>query len=70
MRGCSRKNICGTRRVERVRNAIIRERYGCELSVLERIEINLIKWIRHLERMGEERLVKRVYRTTVKSDRG
>ena len=53
-----------------MRNAIIRERCGCELSVLERIEINLLKWIGHMERMGEERLVKRVYRTTVKSDRG
>ena len=33
----------------------------CELSVLERIERNVLKWFRHVERMGEERLVKRMY---------
>ena len=36
------RNICGIRGVDRVRNAIIRERCGCELSVLERIERNVL----------------------------
>ena len=27
-----------------MRNAIIRERCGCELSVLERIERNVLEW--------------------------
>ena len=35
-------NICGIRRVDRVRNAMIRERFGCELSILERIEWNVL----------------------------
>ena len=35
------RNICGIRRLDRGRNAIIRERCGCELSVLERIERNV-----------------------------
>ena len=60
----------GTRRVDRVRNAIIRERCGCELSVLERIERNVLKWFGYVERMGEERLVKRVYRANVEGNRG
>ena len=34
------RNICDVRRVDRVRNAIIRERCGSELNVLERIESN------------------------------
>ena len=58
------------RRVERVRNAIIRERCGCELSVLEGIERNVLKWYRHVERMGEERLVKRVYQASMEDNRG
>ena len=29
------RNICDIRRVDRVRNAVIRERCGCELSVLK-----------------------------------
>ena len=48
------RNICGIRGVDRVRN---RERCGCELRLLERIERNLSKWFGHVERMGEERLV-------------
>ena len=54
-----------TREHLRVRNAIIRERRRCELSVLERIERNMLKWFRHVEKMGEERLVKRVYQANV-----
>ena len=64
------KNICGIRRVGRVRNAIIRERCRCELSVLERIEKNVLKWFGHVERMGVERLIKRVYRANVEGNRG
>ena len=45
---------------ERVRNVIIRKRCGCELSVLERIEKNVLQCFGHVERMGEEMLVKRV----------
>ena len=47
------RNIFGTRRVDRVRNGIIRENCGCELSVLERIERNVLNWFGHAERMGE-----------------
>ena len=57
------RNICGIRRVDKVRNAVIR--YGCELSLLERIERNVLKWFGHVERRGEERLVKRVCRGNV-----
>ena len=63
------RNICAIRRVNRVRNVIIRERCGCELSVLERIERNVLKWFGHVERMGEERLVKRVYQANVERER-
>ena len=60
------KNICGIRRV---RNAIIREvRVWFECT--ERIERNVLKWFGHVERMGEERLVKRVYQANVEGNRG
>ena len=39
------------------------------LSVLERMERNVVNWFRHVETMGEERLVKRVYRATVGGNR-
>ena len=53
-----------------MRNAIIRERCGCGLSVLERIERDVLKWFGHVERMGEERLVKRVHQANVGGSRG
>ena len=56
--------------MDRPRNAIIRERCGCELSVLERIQRYELKWLGHVETMGEERLVKRLYRTNVEGKRG
>ena len=52
------RNICSIMRVDRVRNAIIREKCGYELSALERIERNVLKWIGQVERIGEGRLVK------------
>ena len=64
------KNICGIRREDRVRNAIIRERCGCELYVLERIKRSVLKCFGHVERMGEERFVKRVYRANVEGNWG
>ena len=64
------RNICGIRRIDRVRNAIIREMCGRELNVLERIEKNALKWFGHVERMKGERLVKRVYQANVEGNRG
>ena len=55
------RNIYGIRRVDRVRNSLITEQWGCELSALERMERNVSIWFGHVERMGEERLVKKVY---------
>ena len=52
-----------------MRNTIIRERCGCLLSVLERIERNVLKWFGHVERMGEERLDKRMYHANVEGKR-
>ena len=64
------RNMCGIRRVDGVRNAIVRERCGCKLNVLERIERNVLKGFGHVERMEEERLVKRVYQANVEDSRG
>ena len=52
-----------------MRNEIIRGWCGYELSLLERIERDVLKWFGHEERMGEERLVKRVYLANVGGNR-
>ena len=40
------------------------------MSALERIEMNVLKWFWHVERMGEERLVKNVYQANLEGNRG
>ena len=40
------------------------------MIVLERIERNMLKWFRHVERMGEERLIKRMYQANVEGNKG
>ena len=44
--------ICGIRRVDRVRNPLIRERCGSELSVLERIERNVLSGLGLCHELG------------------
>ena len=39
--------------MDKVRNSLIIERCGFELRALERIERNVLKWLGHVERMGE-----------------
>ena len=63
------RNICGIRRVERVTNAIIREWCGCEVSVLERMEGDVLKGFGHVERMGQERVLKKVYQANMEGNR-
>ena len=64
------RNICGIRRVDRVRSLQIREWCGCELSALERIGRNLIKYFGHVERRRKKKFLKKVYRATVKGNWG
>ena len=52
--------ICGIKRVDRVRNSLIREKRACELNVLESIKRNMLKFFGYVERMGDQRFVKSV----------
>ena len=64
------RNACGIRGVNRVRNAIIRERCRCGLNLQKIVERNVLKWFGRVERMGEERLIKRVYQANVDGNGG
>ena len=46
------RTICGIRRMDRVINSLIRENFGCELRILEKLERNLLKWFGHMEKIG------------------
>ena len=59
------RNICGVRRIERVRNEEIRRRCGKNVSTSEKVEQNVLRWFGHIERMSDERLVKRMYNSDI-----
>ena len=48
------RSICGRRVVDRVRNSLIRERCEYELSLLDTVERNVLKWFGHVESIEEE----------------
>ena len=54
----------------RINKFLIRERHGCELNVMERIQKDMLKQFYHVERKEEEILVKRVYWATIESNGG
>merc|ERR1712002_424994 len=63
------RNICGHRRIDRVPNVEIRGMCGKNVSVSERIDQGILRWFGHVERMGNERLVKRVYDSEVRCEK-
>merc|ERR1712002_339685 len=63
------RNICGRRRIDRVPNVRIREMCGKNVGVSERMDQGGLRWFGHVERMGNERLVKRVYDSEVRGVR-
>ena len=63
------RSICGVRRIDRVRNVDVRRRCGKNVGVGERMDQGVLRWFGHVERMGEERLVKRVYESDVRGVR-
>jgi len=64
------RRICGVNRMDRIRNEEIRRRCGIGRGVLERAEERMLKWFGHMERMGRDRVVRRVYDAEVEGDRG
>merc|ERR1712002_1298945 len=63
------RNICGLRRIDRVPNVEIRGMRNKNVSVSERMDQGVLRWFRHVEKMGNEILVKRVYDSEVRGAR-
>ncbi len=61
MRGL--RSMCGVTRMDRMRNEEVRRRTGFVKELAERAEQGMLRWFGHVERMEEERLVKKVTRS-------
>ena len=59
-------NICSLRRIDMVLNVEIRRRCGKNVSASQRIDQGVVSRFVHVERMGDERIAKRVHESDVR----
>ena len=60
---------CGVTLRDRVRNKDLYERSGVKRDVVERVKGRTLEWFGHVERMSEERMVRRIYKGEVSGAR-
>ena len=51
--------------MDRIRNEEVRARTGVRSELAKRVDTNVLRWYGHVERMDEERLVKKVVNAKV-----
>ena len=59
------RSMCGVSRLDRLRNEEVRERTGVREELADRVDKNVLRWFGHVERMDDERLLKRVVNARV-----
>lgn len=64
------RGMLGVTRRDRIRNEEIRRRVGVNMTLPQRVDRKVLGWFGHVERMGDDRLVKKVLRADVWGVRG
>ena len=59
------RNMTGVSRLDRVRNEVVRARTGVRRELAARVDMNVLRWFCHVERMENERLLKKVMNAKV-----
>ena len=59
------RSMAGVSRVDRVRNEVVRQRTGVGNELATRVDMNVLRWFGHVERMENGRLLKRVMNAKV-----
>ena len=59
------RSMTGVSRLDRVRNEVVRARTGVWRELAARVDMNVLRWFGHVERMDNERLLKKVMNTKV-----
>ena len=52
--------MTGVSRLDRVRNEVVRVRTGVRRELTARVDMNVLRWFGHVERMDNERLLKKI----------
>ena len=58
-------SMTGVSRLDRVRNEVVRARTGVRRELAARVDVNVLRWFGHVERMDNERLLKKVMNAKV-----
>ena len=64
------RGICGLTRLDGVRNVDIKTRCELGVSIGTKVEKNILRWFGHVERMSDERLVKKARWTVIEGEEG
>ena len=48
------RSMCGVSRLDRLRNEEVRERTGVRKELADRVDMNVLRWFGHVERMEDE----------------
>ena len=59
------RSMTGVSRLDRVRNEIVRARTGVRRELAARVDMNVLRWFGHVERIDNERLLKKVMNAKV-----
>ena len=54
------RSMCGVTKLDKIRNEEVRERTGVRNELAVRVDKNVLRWFGHVERMDDERLLKKV----------
>ena len=57
--------MTGVSWLDRVRNEVVRARTGVRRELAARVDMNVLRWFGHVERMDNERLLKKVMNAKV-----
>ena len=63
------RSLVGVSRIDRVRNEEVRRRAGIERELASRADQRVMRWFRHVERMDEYRMARRVLMAEVSGGR-
>ena len=63
------RSMAGVTRFDRLRNEEVRGRTGVRKELADRVDMNVLRWFGHVERMDNERLLKRVMNAEVDGQR-
>ena len=59
------RSMTGVSRLDGVRNEVVRARTGVRRELAARVDMNVLRWLGHVERMANERLLKKVMNAQV-----